>query len=127
MARAQTTMICPVPTPKKVRHRSPTATPTVTPTATSAARRRRWPKLTPNVMIAATGAKKGRLCPNSSRATNQASPAVMAVWVIMKARCCQRSTRRPAEARLRRTVRSLRSNARSFICCIENPSWSMGS
>jgi hypothetical protein len=83
------------------------------------ARRMRCPKDVPRVMIEATGAKNGAVCPGSRPARNHAIAAVTEHYAMSKDRCFQRSTRRPAEAQLSRSVRSLRSNARSFIRCTE--------
>jgi hypothetical protein len=57
--------------------------------------------------------------PGTSPARYHANAAVTEHCAMRKDRWFHRSTRRTAEARLRRTVRSLRPKARSFIRCIE--------
>ncbi len=125
MARAQTTATCHTPVPKSHTQRSPTATPTATPIATSIPRRSRAPKVSPRVITAATGAKTGCTWPGSCPAISHANAAVTAHWPIRNARRRQRSARLSADARPSRSVRPLRSKARSFTCSIEKAGDSM--
>ncbi len=93
MASATARATCHGPVPIAEMSTSPTPMPRDTPTISSTTRRSRWPSEMPSETTAAIGAKNAWLCPITSCASSQASPAASAACAIGSAVRCQRRNR----------------------------------